>query len=59
VLVGGKNGEGKATPFFMVRNPSPDRLLSSHQARTIADLAERHARGVARYTVRQISQFTG
>jgi len=56
-VVGGKNGEGKATPFFMVRIRIPNGLLSSHQARTIADLAERHARGVADITVRQNFQF--
>jgi sulfite reductase (ferredoxin) len=56
-VVGGKNGEGKATPFFMVRIRVPNGLLSSHQARTIADLAERHARGVADITVRQNFQF--
>ena len=56
-VVGGKNGEGKATPFFMVRIRIPNGLLSSHQARTIADLAERHARGVADITVRQNVQF--
>ena len=56
-VVGGKNGEGKATPFFMVRIRIPNGLLSSHQARTIADLAERHARGVVDITVRQNFQF--
>src|SRR5437016_7495568 len=56
-VVGGKNGEGKATPFFMVRIRVPNGLLSSHQARTIADLAERHARGVADITVRQNVQL--
>jgi len=56
-VIGGKNGEGKATPFFMVRIRIPNGLLSSHQARTIADLAERHARGVADITVRQNVQL--
>jgi sulfite reductase (ferredoxin) len=56
-VVGGKNGEGKATPFFMVRIRIPSGLLSSQQARTIADLAERHARGVADITVRQNVQL--
>jgi sulfite reductase (ferredoxin) len=56
-VVGGKNGEGKATPFFMVRIRIPNGLLSSHQARTIADIAERHARGVADITVRQNVQL--
>jgi sulfite reductase (ferredoxin) len=56
-VVGGKNGEGKSTPFFMVRIRIPNGLLSSHQARTIAELAERHARGVADITVRQNVQL--
>jgi len=56
-VVGGKNGEGQATPFFMVRIRIPNGLLSSQQARTIADLAERHARGVADITVRQNVQL--
>src|SRR6266481_5299014 len=56
-VVGGKNGEGKATPFFMVRIRIPNGLLSSRQARTIGDLAERHARGVADITVRQNVQL--
>src|SRR6201984_2991119 len=56
-VIGGKNGEGQATPFFMVRIRIPNGLLSSQQARTIADLAERHARGVADITVRQNVQL--
>src|SRR5260370_10721132 len=56
-VVGGKSGEGNATPFFMVRIRIPNGLLSSQQARTIADLAERHARGVADITVRQNVQL--
>ena len=56
-VIGGKNGEGKATRFFMVRVRIPNGLLDSLQARTIADLAERHARGVADITVRQNVQL--
>jgi sulfite reductase (ferredoxin) len=56
-VVGGKNGEGKATPFSMVRIRIPNGLLTSEQARTIADLSERHARGVADITVRQNVQL--
>jgi sulfite reductase (ferredoxin) len=56
-VVGGRNGEGKATPFFMVRIRVPNGLLTSSQARTVADLAERHARGVADITVRENIQF--
>jgi sulfite reductase (ferredoxin) len=56
-VVGGKNGEGKAVPYFMVRIRIPNGLLTSTQARTIASLAEKHARGLADITVRQNVQF--
>jgi sulfite reductase (ferredoxin) len=56
-VVGGKNGEGLATPFFMVRIRVPNGLLSSAQVRTVAHLAERYARGVADITVRQNIQL--
>src|ERR1700738_3041553 len=56
-VIGGKKGEGKSTPYFMVRIRIPNGLLTSQQTRTIADLAERHARGVADITVRQNVQL--
>src|SRR3979411_3405925 len=34
-VIGGKNGEGKATPFFMERIRIPNRRLNTHQARTL------------------------
>jgi sulfite reductase (ferredoxin) len=55
--VGGKGGEGKAVPYFMVRIRIPNGFLRSRQLRTIADLAERYARGVADLTVRQNIQL--
>jgi sulfite reductase (ferredoxin) len=55
--VGGKGGEGKATRNFMVRIRIPNGALQSHQLRTIATLAERHARGIADITVRQNIQL--
>jgi sulfite reductase (ferredoxin) len=55
--VGGIGGEGKTTPYFMMRIAMPNGLLNSHQLRTIADLAQRHARGVADITVRQNIQL--
>ena len=55
--VGGQAGEGKSTPYFMLRIALPNGLLKSNQLRTIADLAERHARGVADITVRQNIQL--
>ncbi len=55
--VGGTGGEGKAVPYFMVRIRIPNGFLLSHQLRTVADLAERHARGIADLTVRQNIQL--
>src|SRR5262249_43835254 len=55
--VGGKGGEGKAVPYFMVRIRIPNGLLPSRQLRTRADLAEHHARGIADLTVRQNIQL--
>jgi len=56
-VIGGKNGEGKTTEYFMVRIRIPNGLLTSNQTRAIADLAERHARGIADITVRQNIQL--
>ncbi len=55
--VGGTGGEGKSTPYFMVRIRLTNGLLRSHQLRTIADFTQRHARGVADLTVRQNVQL--
>ncbi len=55
--VGGIGGEGKATPYFMVRIRIPNGLLTSQQLRTIASLAEQHARGFGDITVRQNIQL--
>ena len=55
--VGGIGGEGKAVPYFMVRIRIPNGLLQSHQARAIADVIERYARGMADITVRQNIQL--
>ncbi|HYL62555.1 MAG TPA: nitrite/sulfite reductase [Candidatus Methylomirabilis sp.] len=56
-VVGGSGGEGRSTPFFMVRIRIPNGLLRTEQVRAVADLAERHARGVADITVRQNIQL--
>jgi sulfite reductase (ferredoxin) len=56
-VLGGKGGEGKALPYFMVRIRIPNGQLYSHQLRTIADITERHARGRADITVRQNIQL--
>jgi sulfite reductase (ferredoxin) len=55
--IGGKNGEGKAVPYFMVRIRIPNGLLVAHQLRTIAQVTDRYARGVADLTVRQNIQL--
>jgi sulfite reductase (ferredoxin) len=55
--VGGKGGEGKAVPYFMVRIRIPNGILMSHQLRAIADLTEKHARGIGDLTVRQNIQL--
>src|SRR5260370_40297465 len=45
-VLGGKNGEGKAVPYFMVRIRIPNGLLTSEQARTIADLSTNFCNGL-------------
>ncbi len=56
-VTGGKGGEGKAVPYFMVRIRIPNGILLSHQLRTIADVAERYARGIGDLTVRENVQL--
>jgi sulfite reductase (ferredoxin) len=56
-VVGGKGGEGKALPYFMVRIRIPNGLLQAHQLRAIAEVTERYARGSADLTVRQNVQL--
>ena len=56
-VLGGKGGEGKSTQFFMLRIRVPNGLLFSHQLRTIAELADQYARGVADITVRHNIQL--
>lgn len=55
--VGGQGGEGRAVPYFMLRIRIPNGFLTASQLRTVADLAERHARGIADLTVRQNIQL--
>jgi sulfite reductase (ferredoxin) len=56
-VLGGQGGEGKALPYFMVRIRIPNGLLHSHQLRAIAELTQRHTRGIADLTVRQNIQL--
>lgn len=56
-VLGGKGGEGKAAPYFMVRIRIPNGFLRSDQLRTVARIAEEHTRGFADLTVRQNIQL--
>jgi sulfite reductase (ferredoxin) len=56
-VIGGSGGEGRATPFFMVRIRIPNGLLTSHQVRAIANLSSEFGNGVADITVRQNVQL--
>lgn len=56
-VTGGSGGEGRATPFFMVRIRIPNGLLASHQLRAIANLSTEYGNGVADVTVRQNIQL--
>src|SRR5215467_5834632 len=56
-VTGGRGGEGRAIPRFMVRIRIPNGLLTSHQLRAISDLSRRHANGIADITVRQNIQL--
>ena len=55
--LGGQGGQGRSLPCFMVRIRIPNGLLLAHQLRTIAELADRYARGIADITVRQNVQL--
>src|SRR5579872_6871945 len=48
--IGGTGGEGKALPYFMVRVRLSNGIVSSKQLRALADLTEKHARGIADIT---------
>ena len=56
-VTGGKNGEGRALPRFMVRIRIPNGIMTSRQLRAIADLTRRCANNVADITVRQNIQL--
>jgi sulfite reductase (ferredoxin) len=56
-VVGGKDGQGVALPFFMLRIRIPNGLLRSDQLRAIAGLTRRYARSIADLTVRQNIQL--
>ena len=56
-VVGGKNGEGNATPYFMTRIRIANGLLRADQVCALADAAETYANGIADITVRQNIQL--
>lgn len=56
-VVAGKDGQGRALPFFMVRIRIPNGLLRSDQLRAIAGLTQRYGRSIADLTVRQNIQL--
>ncbi len=56
-VVGGRGGEGKALPYFMVRIRIPNGQLTAAQFRTIGELSRDYARGSADITVRQNIQL--
>lgn len=56
-VIGGKGGQGKAVRFFMLRIRIPNGLLTARQARVIASLSSRYARGTADITVRHNIQL--
>jgi len=55
--VGGANGEGKASPFFMLRIPLPNGFVNSTQLRAVASISQRFGRSLADITVRQNIQL--
>ncbi len=56
-VLGGRAGEGRTTPWFMVRIRIPSGLLTADQAHTIADLAEQYGRGLLDITTRHNFQL--
>lgn len=56
-VTGGVGGEGKASEYFMMRIGMPNGLLTSHQARVIGELTQKHARNLADITTRQNIQL--
>lgn len=56
-VLGGSAGEGKATPYFMLRIRLSNGFVNAHQLRAIAGLTEKYAGGIADITVRQNIQL--
>jgi sulfite reductase (ferredoxin) len=56
-VTGGKDGQGKASEFFMMRIGLPNGLLTSQQLRVIGELTKKYARNLADITTRQNIQL--
>jgi sulfite reductase (ferredoxin) len=56
-VTGGKDGQGNASEFFMMRIGLPNGLLTSHQLRAIGELTQKYARNLADITTRQNIQL--
>ncbi len=56
-VIGGTGGEGKTTPYFMLRIRLSSGFINSRQLRAVAGLAEKFASGIADITVRQNIQL--
>jgi len=56
-VTGGKDGQGKASEFFMMRIGLPNGLLTSHQLRAIGEMTKKYARNLADITTRQNIQL--
>ena len=56
-VVGGVGGEGRSTPYFMLRIRIPNGVVDAARLHTVAALAQRHARGIVDLTVRQNVQL--
>ena len=55
--IGGAGGEGKTTPYFMLRIRLSSGFINARQLRAVAGLAEKYAGGLADITVRQNIQL--
>ena len=56
-VTGGKDGQGNASEFFMMRIGLPNGLLTAHQLRVIGELTQKYARNLADITTRQNIQL--
>jgi sulfite reductase (ferredoxin) len=55
--IGGTGGEGRTTPYFMLRIRLSSGFINAQQLRAVAGLTEKYAGGIADITVRQNIQL--